>query len=240
MKTAPTKYHVNGKVSSSEGKAINGASITIWWKRIRESIPVGNGKTREDGFYEIGFELPEGGEGRRLVTVEARAEELDAPLISAPVAATGELTIDLQVPEKDSSEFSRLLRNINKLLDRIKFQDIIENAEHHDVSFLSSELRVTTEQIMQVVVAERLEARNNIPAAVFYAFIYQKIPSALPGPLFDASQDFTLIVPLLQTIASMIFSLTADLQKRTITAAIAKNIIGTKFTEEISSLVDQL
>ena len=240
MKTAPTKYHVNGKVSSSEGKAINGASITIWWKRIRESIPVGNGKTREDGFYDIGFELPEGGEGRRLVTVEARAEELDAPLISAPVAATGELTIDLQVPEKDSSEFSRLLRNINKLLDRIKFQDIIENAEHHDVSFLSSELRVTTEQIMQVVVAERLEARNNIPAAVFYAFIYQKIPSALPGPLFDASQDFTLIVPLLQTIASMIFSLTADLQKRTITAAIAKNIIGTKFTEEISSLVDQL
>src|SRR5262249_54375363 len=68
----------------------------------------------------------------------------------------------------------------------------------------------------------------------------QRVPAALPSPLLDASQDFTLIDALVARVASLIFSLSADVQARTVTAAVGQNLIGPQFGAQIAELVNQL
>jgi hypothetical protein len=116
----------------------------------------------------------------------------------------------------------------------------VENRSHEDITFLATELRSGTETVMQVAVAARLEAAFSVPAAAFYAFLAQRTPRNLPSPLLDASQEFTLIDPLVQTIASRIFALSAEMQRRTLTAAVALDIIGPQYTPRIDELVREL
>lgn len=93
---------------------------------------------------------------------------------------------------------------------------------------------------MNVVVSARLEAGFKIPDAAFYGFLRQRVPSGLPSPLLDASQNFTLIDALVHTIASMIFAHSSDVQTRTLTSAVALNLIGPQYAAQIPDLVRQL
>lgn len=99
---------------------------------------------------------------------------------------------------------------------------------------------------MRVVVAARLQAafalpaeEFNVPAAAYYAFIRQRVPSALPSPLLEASQGFTLIDSLVRSIGSLIFALTAEVQKRTLETAVQQQIVGQRLTERIPAILDR-
>ena len=126
------------------------------------------------------------------------------------------------------------------LLEGLSLSELVENSTHQDITFLAKELNKDTETLMRVAVSARLETAFKVPAPVFYAFLRQRIPAALPTPLLDASQNFTLIVPLIQSIASMIFALSPELQNKTLTAAIALDYVGPQFTVQIPELVKQL
>jgi hypothetical protein len=233
-------YHVHGTVTGRDGKEVSGAKVTVWWKRIRKSLPLASGRTSEKGGYRLRYRPPEDAPVPLLVIVEARSERLGPPLVSAATQAQKDLEINLQAQAADQSEFTVLLKAMKPLLDRLPLLDVVESPEHQDISFLAQELGKTTEQIMRVVVAVRLEAAFGVPAAAFYAFLRQRVPSGLPSPLLDASNNFTLIVPLVQNIGSMIFALSADVEQRTLTAAVALDLIGPQFTKDIPALVSQL
>ena len=83
-------------------------------------------------------------------------------------------------------------------------------------------------------------AAFKIPAPAFYAFLRQQVPAALPSPLLDASQNFILIDALVHRIGSLIFSLSAQVQTQTLTAAVALDQIGSQFTTQIPQLVSEL
>ena len=117
------------------------------------------------------------------------------------------LEIDLSFEPPDQSEWATLVRSIEPLLDGLTLSELVENSTHQDISFLAQELGKSTEAVMRVAVSARLEAAFKIPAPAFYAFLRQRVPAALPSPLLDASQNFTLIAPLVQSIASLIFGL---------------------------------
>ena len=116
----------------------------------------------------------------------------------------------------------------------------MENSTHQDISFLARELGTVAETVMRVAVSARLEAAFDLPSPAFYAFLRQRVPAALPSPLLDASDDFTLIGPLVQNIGSLIFALSAEAQTQTLTAAVALDLIGSQYTTQIPQLVSQL
>ena len=49
------------------------------------------------------------------------------------------------------------------------------------------------EAAFNIPAATFLEAAFDIPAAAFYAFLRQRVPAALPTPLLEATQGFTLV-----------------------------------------------
>lgn len=233
-------YRVRGTVTGMNGKALCGATVMVWWQRIREPLLLANGRTSEEGHYDLRYRLPDDAPARVLIVVEARAEQLDSPLTSPVTPAQPDLQIDLHAQPRDQSEWDTLLRTIEPLLDRLPLKEVVESAQHRDITFLAQELNQSPDQIMRVVVAARLEAAFHVPAAVFFAFVRQRVPSTLPSPLLEASQDFTLIDALVGRIASLIFGLSADAQTRTLTAAVNQKLIGKQFQEQIPKLVDRL
>jgi hypothetical protein len=175
-----------------------------------------------------------------LLVVEARAKMLEAPLKSPPTAARPDTLIDLEALPRDRSDFATLVSAIEPLLNHLSILDVVENTDNRDITFLAQELGKSAEEIMAAVVAARLEAALDVPAAAFYAFVRLRVPSTLPTPLLEASQDFTLIEALLRRIGSLICATAPDIQKRTLEMAVNQNLIGPQFASEITDIVQHL
>ena len=236
----PNFYEIHGTVAGRNGDPLRGARVIVWRQHIRERTELAAGAASEHGRYHLRYRVPENAPEPLLLVVEARSEHLDAPLFSALTAAQPDLEIDLSLEPPDKSEWATLVRSMEPLLDGLELSELIENSTHQDISFLARELGQSTEVVMRVAVSARLEAAFKIPAPAFYAFLCQQVPAALPSPLLDASQNFTLIAPLVQRIGSLIFSLTAQVQTQTLTAAVALDLIGPQFTTQIPRLVSEL
>jgi Tc toxin complex TcA C-terminal TcB-binding domain/Neuraminidase-like domain/Salmonella virulence plasmid 28.1kDa A protein len=233
-------YEIRGVVTGRNGVPLSGARVVAWWKHIRGRTELVAGSTSERGTYLLRYELREDAPQPLLLIIEALSEHLEQPLLSPLTQAQKKLVINLEFEPRDQSEWAKLVRAIEPLLGGLKLSELVENSTHQDISFLAQELNASTETLMRIAISARLENTFQIPAAAFYAFLRQQIPAALPTPLLDASQNFTLIDPLVQSIASMIFGLSSQTQTQTLTAAIALDYVGTRYTKHISQIVSEL
>jgi hypothetical protein len=240
MEHEEPSYEVTGIVTGRRGAPIGGARVVVWWQHIRERQELIAGSTTEAGHYSLRFSVPERAPQPVLVLVEALSEHLDAPLFSPLTKVQKSLEINLTYEPPDQSEWTVLVRSIEPLIHGLKLSELVEDKSHQDLTFLATETNRSTEVLMRVAIAARLEAAYDIPAAAFYAFLRQQVPSGLPSPLFDAADNFTLIDPLVQNIASAIFGLPASLQTKTLTGAVALDIISANWTKEIPQIVTEL
>ncbi|MDQ2894182.1 MAG: neuraminidase-like domain-containing protein [Actinomycetota bacterium] len=234
------KLIVHGRITDADGREVPYAEVTVWHQRIRDRHPLGSGDASEEGTYEIEGRLPEEGPGKLLLVVEARSERLTGPLESGLIGAQPDLEVDLQERRRDQSEYGELRQTIELQLGSLPLDEVVESDEHHDVSFLSREMGRSSEDIIRVAIAARLEAAFDVPAAAFYAFLRQHVPSALPAPLADAADGFALIDALVRRIASLIFALSTDVQTQTLERAVAQGLIEAELEKAIPELVKLL
>jgi hypothetical protein len=233
-------YEISGTVTGRNGIPLHDARVVVWWQHMRDRTELAAGRTSERGKYSLRYDVRDDASEPLLLVVEALSEFLDAPLLSPLTQAQQKQVVDLTFEPADQSEWARLVRAIAPQLEGVKLSELVENSFHQDLSFLAKELNTSTETLMRVSISARLEAAFKVPAPVFYAFLRQQIPSALPRPLFDASQNFTLIDSLVQSIASMIFAVSSQIQTQALTSAIALDYIDAKYTRQIAEIVGQL
>ncbi len=235
-----SNYTVHGTVTGLQGEPLEHSTVTVWWQRIRERRRLSEGRTSEDGTYRISYRLPDDTRTKVLIIVEARSPHLEAALESPATVAEADLTINLAAVPHDRSEWAELLRAVRPLLDTLDLDDLVENSEFHDISFLAQETGRTKEQITRLTIAARLAEAYRIPAQAFFAFLRQQIPTSLPSPLLDATDGFTLIHGLVQRIASLIFALTPDVQTSALHTAVSRNFIGRRDERKIPEIVAEL
>ena len=240
------EYKVHGIVTDARGQEVSYAEVTVWWQRIRERLPLATGRTSEEGNYHLSYRPPDDAPGKLLIVVEVRSDYLEAPLESSLTPAQPDLQIDLEAQPRDRAEFAMLLHSVEPLLDSLSLLDVVESDDHQDISFLSQETGYSKEQIMRLVVAARLQAafalpaeEFNVPAAAYYAFLRLGVPSALPSPLLEASQGFTLIDSLVRHIGSLIFALSTEVQKRTLETAVQQQLVSQRLVERIPAILDR-
>ena len=234
----PARMHtIHGIVTGAQGQPLDGAEIIVWWQRIRDRRRLETGETSEHGKYHIAYRVPEVAPAKLLIVIEAHSSELERPIQSAALASLPDQTVNLAAAPHDGSLYTTIDRAVHPLLEHLSLHDIVENDQHHDISFLSTETGRTKEELVRVAISARLEQAYDIPAAAFFAFLRLQVPSSLPTPLLDATENFTLIGGLVQRIASLIFALSADLQNSTLQGAIKENIIGRQFAREVPALV---
>ena len=195
-------FRVSGTVRGRNDEPLRDARVVVWWQQMRTRTELVAGATSQHGTYHLPYRAPRGAPKPVLLVVEALSEHLDEPLYSPLTPAQPELTIDLSLTPTDQSEWATLVRSIEPLLEGVGLSELVQDQTHQDISFLAQELSQNTEVLMRVAVSARLGVVYDIPAPAFYAFLRQRVPAALPSPLLDASQNFTLIDPLVQNVAS--------------------------------------
>jgi hypothetical protein len=233
-------YEITGTVRGRGGHGVDDARVILWWQHIRVRRELEHGETSDRGRYHIRYHVPQDAPTPLLIVVEARSERLGAPVFSPLLEARPILNVDLNLESIDASRWATLVRSITPLLEGLELGELVESASHQDLSFLSREIGESTEVLMQVTLSARLERTFSIPAPVFFAFLGQRVPPAIPDPLLDASDHFTLIDALVQNVAALIFGLTPDLQQSTLNAAVDANLIGHQFTAQIPDFVKAL
>ena len=240
MTPADNDYHVHGVVTDANGQEVSGASITLWWQRIRERVRLAHDRTSEEGRYALRYRLPDDAPGKVLVVVEAQGGGLTAPLESSQTVAAPDLSINLTVPPADPSQYGTLLRAVTPLLQGMSLMDLVENDAHQDISFLAAETGNGKEQIMRLVVAAHLEKTFTVTAPAWYGFLVLRIPASLPPSLLDASQNFTLIDVLIQHVATLVAGVDAAQQTSTLQNAVASGVVPQSITAQIAQIVAQL
>ena len=233
-------YEIEGQIVGPAARPLDGARVVVWWQHIRERRELASGHSSDDGRYRIRYRVPEDTASPVLLVVGAFSEDLPVPLTSDLLQAQPTLQVDLRFEPADQSQWANLIRRIEPLLDGLSLTDLVEDSSHQDISFLAQELGRDTETIMRVAIAARFGAIFDIPAPACYAFLAQHVPAGLPSPLLEASQNFTLIGPLIQRIGSLIFALSPGTQTTTLTAAVALDLIGSQYTNDIATWVEQL
>jgi hypothetical protein len=243
MGASERRYEVHGTVTRSDGaEQRHRPKVIVWWQHIRRRSELASGHAAEDGAYCLTYRIPEDAVGRVLIVVEASASDWPAPVESPLTEAQPQLRIDLELAPRDRSELSTLLREIGRLIgeDDLEFTDLVENDDHRDISFLARELATDTETIMRVVVAVRLGEPCAIPEAVFYAFLRLNIPSALPSPLLEASQELAAIDALVRRVGSLIYALPPEVQRDALETAVARGLIAPAIADRIPEIVERL
>jgi Tc toxin complex TcA C-terminal TcB-binding domain/Neuraminidase-like domain/Salmonella virulence plasmid 28.1kDa A protein len=231
---------VYGALTDETGRELSHADVRLWQRRLRDRTLLGQTKASEEGRYEIRAQWPEEGPGKVLLNLEANTDRLKTPIESGLIEAQPHLEIDLQQPPSDPSDYGLLRRAIDNQRGQVPITELVESDEHQDISFLSTEIGRTKEEIVRVVVAARLEEAYDVAAAAFFAFLHQQVPSGLPNPLLDATANFTLVDQLVQRIASLIFGLSAATQTQTLETAVIKNLIEPALQAQIPDIVTAL
>lgn len=233
-------FRIHGAITGDDGRELSHAEVVVWQQRIRDRRRLAEGQADEEGRYCLEYEPPDDAPGRLLIVVSARSRRVDAVIESRVIEAQPDLQVDLAVQPRDASEYATLLRAIEPLLGGLQLVDVVETDEHHDISFLALDTGRSKEEITRVVIAARLEAAFDLPAAAFYAFLRQRVPTALPSPLLEATQAFELVDPLVHRIGSLIFAVAPDVQRRTLEAAVEQHLVGGELSKRIAEIVKEL
>jgi hypothetical protein len=73
---------LNGTVKTATGREASHAEVTLWWQRIRDRVRLADGRTSENGRYELHYTVPESAPRKVLLVVEANGGGLEQPLFS--------------------------------------------------------------------------------------------------------------------------------------------------------------
>lgn len=140
--------------------------------------------TNRDGKFEVTWSHEQlSGRGRKTADiaikvltsekgVELYKSDMDDVRFNAGEREEINITIKQPVP-KETVEFDWLLKEVLFLAGNVAIEDIQENKEHKDITFLSKELEQSSEKLEHLVVAHRLQKETGINADFFYG-IFRK------------------------------------------------------------------
>jgi hypothetical protein len=150
----------------------------------------------------------------------------------------GEVVLRFGPPAED--EHSALLLLLRPLLGGVRVDDLEESPDRRDLTFLSGELGVPAELLMQLVLAERAARHTALPATVFYAFLRSGVPASLPAPLVEASDEFRLIEPLTAQVTRLIVDVEEPQARETLEAAVARRIVPRTLANSLDAVLARL
>ena len=233
-------YRISGLVSGTDGREVSRARVRVWLDRIRSRDPLGEQETSEEGSYEIEIRVPEGTPGIPLVIVDAQWGDRATPVESPPTPVTGDLVIDLQAPLADPSVLGRLQAAVDPLLGDLTLTQIVEDSTDQDISYLAAATGIDSERIMRLVISARLEASYGVPAAVFFAFLGQGLPSGAPSSLLTASDGFRVIDSLVNQVGVQILGMDPTAQTAALNTAVDTGLVAPLANPDISTVVSKL
>lgn len=168
---------VTGVVRDATGAPIAGVGVLAVDRDLRREEKLGETTTGAEGAYEIGYypwQFARSEKQNADLIVQA-FDRRGATLAASPIHfnASDDVEIDLTVPAETwlpPSLWERIGRTLAPLLEGIAPDELQENAEHQDVTFLAGETGFETQQIARFALAHRLALRD-LPAEFWFGLL---------------------------------------------------------------------
>jgi Tc toxin complex TcA C-terminal TcB-binding domain/Neuraminidase-like domain len=205
-KTPPTNqsYEVKGTVRLSDGSPAVGIKVFAFDRDLRTEQLLGQSQTKRDGSYLIqsnadAFSEAETGSADLVVKAFAANGSLLAAsrvLFNAPPSAIVDVTIPAEVLQP-STLFEKIEQSLEPLLGRFKTEELEEDKQHQDLSFLASETGFDKTVLARFVVAHKL-ARRSLQAEFWFVL--------LGGSFYQFSENQSLkeqLAAILDSLSSL-------------------------------------
>ncbi len=122
---------------------------------------------------------------------------------------------------------------LQKAIGNAKIEDLKETENDKQISQLSLQTGLSTDDIMCHVLSHLVAKSVNVPATltaeIFYAFIRQNLPTDLPGDLLRGTSEWETIDQLTENTSSGIVFLDDTIQQQAVDNAVSQNLV----TQEI-------
>ena len=241
----PRRYLVKGTVRNANGEGVAGLTILVFEKTLRQEPLLATGQTAAGGVYSITYQPPKI-EGSRLFNIVVKALNQQGNVWLESSIIFGAQPVE-QVDLMDGggvyagpSAFEVIMVAIEPSLDGLPVAQLVETADHPDITFVAGDSGQDPEHIMDLVVSHLLSQTADLPPETFYAFLRQNLPTTVPRSLLAASAKFTKIDVLLHNVLAGIASLTPDVQKTALDQAFQKNLIPLKLKAQEDQILQHL
>ena len=210
----PKPLSVKGQVHQADGSLLIGGVVRAFDKDMRSEKLLGEMSTDKEGRYEITYSAAqflcaEKKSADLIVRLfdQRGALQLASPLIfNAQPVETVDLTLNGAAPTV-ASEYERLLNDLQPLMQGAAVAELTAD----EIRFLGGQTGNDPQHILFLVLANRHAAKIDVPAAAFYGFFRQHLPTRLEALM-------------LQKVRRLRLALETSLQQNLIPAAIGSQV----------------
>ncbi|MFC0773417.1 Tc toxin subunit A-related protein [Terrimonas alba] len=246
-----TKYSVSGYITSTEGFPASNLIVKAFDKDLRSEELLGETVTNDQGLYHINyspefFTKKEKGSADILMRVydDTRSLLYESSLQEIIWNAAEKAIYNIQLKNytvSRLSEFETVQNTIRPVTGDIKIEEIREDDEHSDISFLSAESGISFLNLEYFILAHKLAAIHGINPQFFYALFRQNTLTETSSA--NSSLRLSLLISLQGDLTSLwlvIVLLPAEVIKKSIEEAIALNTVASSLQNEVEAILDGL
>lgn len=258
------RYRIRGSVRNELWQRKNNMVVKIFLKEMDQegTEPLGAKKVFLNGFFDIAYDAP-------INPVNGKIQDKFHLVVKLyefndqqnPVAEQTHYNVnpihwvnftesrnkvgEIEYNGKYAGESDYVLTGaiLQKALGKTKIEDIKETESDKQITRLSFQTGLSTDDIMCHVLAHRVTASVNavaLDAELFYGFIRQNLPADLPGDLLRGTSEWETIDHLTELTASGIVFLDDATQEQAIDSAVWQNIVSQKIKVTKNNILGEL
>ena len=259
------RYRIRGSVRNELWQRKNDMVIKIFEKILdKESAePLAAKKNFLNGFFDLAYDAPidpvngQIKEKFHLVIKLYNANDQQNPVavqthynvnrihwVNFTESKNAEGAIEYKGSYAGESDFEVTGSILQKAIGNAKIEDLKETASDKQISQLSLQTGLSTDDIMCHVlshlVANAVNVKATLNAEVFYAFIRQNLPADLPGDLLRGTSEWETIAQLTELASSGIVFLDDAIQQQAIDSAVLQNLVSQNIKVKRDAILQEL
>ena len=231
---------VHGKLVDQDGAPIAGATIVLISKQLRTETPIAQGATAEAGQYTIEYSRP----AALNLVVQAKDAKGTAIATSATIfAAPAQLEVNLTTASdgviRPPSRFTTLSASVTAALGGTPLQDLKENKDKRELTFLAKELDLGFADVASLFIAHVLGAANKLRDETLFGLFAKGTPVSLASALKDLP-DAGIDNAFTAQVLNGVLAQPRSSLERTLSAAVASNILPASYAGMQSAELSRL
>jgi len=254
VSTPQEKYRIRGSVRDKLWKRESGKVVKIYEKFIdgESDEPLATMRNQANGFFDVTYTPPTNeidGQVKPKFHLVVKLCDTDDKVIDTQTHYNVNQIHWVNFTAGDStylgdSDFAVTSDVLQKAIGDKAIKDLHETEDEKQVTALALETGLSADDIMRVILSNLVSVSINKPnplsAEVFYAFIRQNLPPALPGDLLRATNEWETIDQLVEIASSGIVFTGDSLQAETIDNALAQNLVSRKVEQNRDAILLEL
>jgi hypothetical protein len=247
----PGHYVVEGPVTDGDGRPVTDAVVAAFRLLLREEVEVGRAQTDEHGQYHIEFvvedaergasDVPEDGIALRLRLLDAEEREYFDSGVRYAIPQHAIIPLAQGGPGATTpSEFDRTLSAISARLGGLRLEQLEENPEYQDLTFLGNDAGVGRVTAAYHSIAARLEQTTELPAQLFYGLFRQNVPADAAVRALAASSDGTDLDGNAQRLLDAVLTASAEVRATAVDAAVADGTMAPSYAQRAEEDLERL